>query len=112
MAPIGLKAVVGESKIVFRSFCAKTRGNAALRCCGQMRLFVRACACVSAGCGCLLLHLGEDEDGDDEGGAVGVPLYRIVNRGRAVREITCRGCASPGSRGADAQLYFRTRKWL
>lgn len=83
-----------------------------MRRCAVARKFDCLCVCVSAGCGCLLLHLGEDEDGDDEGGAVGVPLYRIVNRGRVVREITCRGCASPGSRGADAQLYFKTRKRL
>lgn len=58
------------------------------------------------------MHPGGDDDDDDEGGAVGVPLYLIVNPSRIVRElsITRRGFASPGSCGADAQLYFKRRR--
>lgn len=64
------------------------------------------------------MHLGDggdddDNDDDDEGGAVRVPLYPIVNHGRVVTEpcITCRDWfVSPGSCGADAQLYFKRRR--
>lgn len=72
MAPIGLKAVVGESKIIFVLFYSKS---------GEMRRF--PCVCFGR-MRCQLVHLGDD---DDEGGAVGVPLYPIVNRSRVVREL-------------------------
>lgn len=56
------------------------------RCAALLRAnaVVFACMCVLAGCGCQLVHLGGDDD--DEGGAVGVPLYLIVNPSRIVRE--------------------------
>lgn len=69
--------------------------------CGAL-LCERRCVCVLTGCGWLD---GNDDDGD-EGGAVGAPLYPIVNHGRVMREleITCRGWfVSLGSCGADAQ---------
>lgn len=84
MAPIGLKAVVGESKIIFVLFYSKSGG---MRRCALARKY--GCFCVILrDFACQLVHLGDDvDDDDDEGGAVGVPLYPIVNRSRVVREL-------------------------
>lgn len=43
MAPIGLKAVVGESKIIFVLFCSKTGGRGVRR---WAVAVVFACVCV------------------------------------------------------------------
>lgn len=63
------------------------------RCSSEARKY--GCACARArvvlfftGCGCQLVQLGDDEDDDDdEGGAVGVPLCRVVRQSRAGREL-------------------------
>lgn len=48
----------------------------------------RACCSFFTGCGCQLVQLGDDEDDDDdEGGAVGVPLCRVVRQSREGREL-------------------------
>lgn len=33
------------------------------------------------------MQLGDEDEDDDEGGAVGVPLCRVVRQSRAVREL-------------------------
>lgn len=87
MAPIGLKAVVGESKIISVLFYSKTGCCVALlRANAFFFFFFLACMCVLAGCGCQLVLLGGGGD-DEEGGAVGVPLYLIVNLSRVAREL-------------------------
>lgn len=77
MAPIGLKAVVGESKIISLLFYSKTgcgvallRANAGFF--NFFFFFYSVYVCVLAGCGCQLVHLGGGGGDDEEGGAVGV----------------------------------------
>ena len=93
MAPIGLKAVVGESKIIiFLISLNAVRCSSAARIYGCICLRARVCVRVSVcffstGCGCQLVQLGDEDEDDDEGGAVGVPLCRVVRQSRAVREL-------------------------
>lgn len=114
MAPIGLKAVVGESKTFFppNLWCSEfvrdmvlLHPDSAVYMPESEYIFKKKRA-GGAGCGWLLVHLS----GDDDNGEGDVPLYPDVNRRGVVRKhwMPCGGCSvSLVSCGADAQLHFK-----
>lgn len=117
MAPIGLKAVVGESKTFFFLLIYGAQNLCGIwSCCTPIQLCICQRASIylkrkgpgngGTGCGWLLVHLS----GDDDNGEGDVPLYPDVNRRGVVRKhwMPCGGCSvSLVSCGADAQLHFK-----